>query len=96
MPTYAVHYSYIDDAERRTGLRPAHRDFLAEVPGLLAAGAYAPHEQPGGLLVFSAESAEALDQALAADPYRTEGIVTEHRIVEWGPALGPVAESLKS
>lgn len=96
MPTYAVHYTYIDDAAERDRVRPAHREFLAELPELLAAGSYAPHEDPGALLLFRADSPEALDRALADDPFRTENVVTAMRIVEWRPVLGPASEQLKS
>lgn len=98
MTTYAVHYHYSDDTDRRMELRPVHREFLgrlADQGNCLAAGAYAPTERPGGLLILRADSAAAVDELLSADPYRTEGIVTDLEILEWGVALGPVAEQLK-
>ncbi|WP_460770909.1 YciI family protein [Mariniluteicoccus flavus] len=97
MSTFAVHYTYIDDADRRQEIRPAHREFLgrlAEQGICLVAGAYAPHEQPGGLLIFRHESADGLAALLADDPFSREGIITDTRIVEWGPAVGPYAGDL--
>lgn len=98
MTTYAVHYHYSDDTDRRMEVRPVHREFLgklAEQGICLAAGAYAPTERPGGLLILRGESAEQVDKILADDPYRSEGIVTDLEILEWGVAVGPVADQLK-
>ncbi|WP_460744186.1 YciI family protein [Mariniluteicoccus endophyticus] len=97
MPTYAVHYTYIDDADRRQEVRPAHREFLgrlAEDGICLVAGAYAPAEEPGGLLVFRHESKEGLAELLKGDPFQVESVVTDMRILEWGPAVGPYASHL--
>lgn len=97
MPTYAVHYTYTDETERRMAVRPAHREFLgglADQGHVLAAGAYAPHEAPGALLVCRHESAAALEEALQQDPYATEGLLVERRVVEWAPAIGQYAAEL--
>ena len=94
MPTYAVHYRYIDDAAERDRVRPAHRDFLAGLPQALACGAYAPHEAPGALLLFRADSAADLAELLDQDPFHLEHVITDRQIVEWRPVLGPVAEVL--
>lgn len=97
MPTYAVHYTYTDETDRRMEVRPAHRDFLGRLADegvCLAAGAYAPTEAPGGLLIFRAETKDELARRLADDPYATAGLISDTRIVEWGPAVGPVAASL--
>lgn len=96
--TYAVHYRYNEDTESRMAVRPEHREFLADLAekGIcLVAGAYAPSERPGGLLIFRAESAEELDALLVNDPYRRDGFVSEVEIVEWAPAVGPIADQLK-
>lgn len=96
MPTYAVHYTYTDDTEKRMGVRTDHRDYLAARPEILVGGAYAPEEDPAGLLIFRADSREDLEALLADDPYRKAGgIVAEAKIVEWRPAIGPVADQLK-
>lgn len=97
MPTYAVHYTYTDDTDARLAARPGHREFLTRLADegvCLAAGAYAPHEAPGGLLIFRADTADELARRLADDPYATGGFIADTRIVEWGPAVGPVASAL--
>ncbi|OYN99767.1 hypothetical protein CGZ94_15540 [Enemella evansiae] len=95
MPTYAVHYLYSDDTDKRMQVRPDHRDYLAKQDGLLAGGAYPPSEEPpAGLLIFRGESREAVAAILAEDPYQTNGLVKEVRIVEWRPVLGSAIDHL--
>lgn len=97
MATYAVHYSYGDDTDARMAARPAHRDFLDGLAGqgvCLVAGAYAPSEAPGGLLIFRADSKDQVSELLRDDPYQRGGFVTETKILEWGPVIGPYAEGL--
>ena len=61
MQYFAVHYTYVDDAELIARHRPDHRAFLSGLTdkGLIAGGAYPDATPPSALLVFKAESAEA-------------------------------------
>lgn len=97
--TFAVIYSYTDDTELREATRPSHREYLnglADQGALLVAGAWAPSEAPGGLLVFRAADKAAVQAIVDKDPYSTAGVVANADIREWAPPLGPVATALTS
>jgi uncharacterized protein len=92
--TFALIYTYTDDTALREATRPAHRDYLrglADDGMLLVAGAGAPGEAPGGLLIFRAEDKAAVQAIVDKDPYTTAGVVAGADIREWAPPLGPVA-----
>lgn len=94
MPVFAVHYSYADRPDEVTAHRPAHRAFLRELFDqgvVLAAGAY-PQGPAGALLVFRADSAEAVASLLETDTFRHHGLVTGCEIRQWGLAMGPWTE----
>jgi uncharacterized protein YciI len=95
--TFAVIYTYTDDTALREATRPAHRDYLrglADDGALLVAGAWAPGEAPGGLLVFRTGDKAAVQAIVDEDPYTTAGVVAGADIREWVPPLGPVAPQL--
>ena len=95
--TFALIYTYTDDTELRDATRPAHRDYLrpfAEDGTMLVAGAWAPGEAPGGLLVFRVEDRAAVQAIVDADPFSTAGVVARAEIREWAPPLGPLAGAL--
>jgi uncharacterized protein YciI len=91
MAIYAVLYTYSDDAELRAAVRPSHRDYLAGLEELVVAGAWAPGEAPGALLVFRAGSKADVERLLAGDPFVVEGYVVEKQIFEWTAGLGPAS-----
>lgn len=96
MSTYAVIYTYTDDTDLRMATRPAHRDYLTSLPELVVAGAWAPDEPAGGLLVFrTADKADML-AIVDGDPYRKAGVVADVQIREWVPPLGPAAAAVTS
>lgn len=90
MTPFAVHYTYTDDVEFRLNLRPEHREFLLGLGAerLLMAGAYDPSEEHGALLIIGGTSPEDVAEALSADPYQQQGVVTDVRIRAWQPAIG--------
>ncbi|TWF80642.1 hypothetical protein FHX44_116585 [Pseudonocardia hierapolitana] len=95
--TFAVIYTYTDDTALREATRPSHRDYLrglADEGALLVAGAWAPAEAPGGLLIFRADDKAAVQAIVDKDPYTTAGVVANSEIREWAPPLGPVAAQL--
>lgn len=94
MTTFAVLYTYTDDHDRRFAVRGDHRAYLAALPGLLVAGAWAPDEPAGGLLVFRAEDRAAVQAIVDGDPYTAAGVIADVQIREWAPPLGPVAVAL--
>ncbi|MDN4474285.1 YciI family protein [Demequina sp. SYSU T00192] len=91
MSLYAIHYVYDDRAAEREEMRPLHRAWmlgLAEQGIAKVFGRYEDEGQPGALLVFEAESAAAVEELLAADPYQAAGLVVGHTVRDW-PAGGP-------
>lgn len=95
--TFAVIYTYTDDTAHREATRPSHRAYLrglADDGLLLVAGAWAPAEAPGGLLIFRAEDKAAVQAIVDEDPYTTAGVVANSEIREWAPPLGPLAAQL--
>lgn len=97
MSIYAVHYTYRDDAEAIAAGRPEHRAYLAglvEEGRLLASGPYVGVEPDQALLVFRADSAEAVEEMLVGDPFQRDGLVAAHEITEWNPLLGLLKDHL--
>jgi uncharacterized protein len=92
--TYAVIYTYTDETDLRMETRPAHRDYLTALPELVAAGAWAPGEPAGGLLVFRAADKPAVQTIVDGDPYSKAGVVAKAEIHEWVPPLGPAAAAI--
>jgi uncharacterized protein YciI len=93
MPVFAVQYSYVDDPDRVTEHRPAHRDFLRnllDAGTVLAAGAYTDGPA-GALLVFRGDSAQQIAEILQDDPFQKLGLVQDCTIRAWGQAMGPWA-----
>ena len=91
---FAVHYTYVDDAELIARHRPDHRAFLSGLTdkGLIAGGAYPDTTPPSALLVVRAESVEAVSDLLAGDPFRINDVLADVRIVRWTPVIGIFAE----
>ena len=90
MNTYAVNYFYVADDETMAEVRPIHRDWLTkqlEAGALLASGPLV--DTPGALLIFKAESVEALAGLLDQDPFDQAGCIGERVINQWNPVFGP-------
>jgi uncharacterized protein YciI len=87
---YAVNYSYAVEANQLNEVRPIHRAWLAEQLAegtLLASGPLV--DLPGALLIFQAESPQALAEILDNDPFDIAGFIGERDIAEWNPVFGP-------
>ena len=76
----------------------AHGRFFAAVQArlreqgiVLVSGPWGPDEAPGALLIFRGDSADAVRELTVDDPFRTVGAVTDVRVQEWIPVLGPLA-----
>ena len=90
MDLYAVHYTYDDRAGERDAIRPSHLEYLdalVDAGSLFAYGKYADAGDPGALFIYGAESAEAVEEFVAGDPYVAEGLVPGTVVRAW-PALG--------
>ena len=102
MAIFAIHYTYPDDVTEMLTIRPEHREFLSGLSGLLVAGMYQPgldevsegeptDQEPANaaLIVYSAESMEAVTEAFDQDPYWLGGYVLRRVVRQWDPPLGP-------
>lgn len=90
MKTFAVTYSYPANSDDIALVRPSHREWLAaqlEAGSLLASGPMV--DVSGALLIWRAESLEALAELLDQDPFDIAGLITERTIAEWNPVFGP-------
>jgi len=86
---FAVEWVFGEDQEGRLAVRPAHREYLAELVDrgvLLASGPWV--DQSGALLVYEVADEAALREVLAADPYTRAGVVAGTRVHEWQTVLG--------
>lgn len=89
MSYFAVHYSYAATEEELAAIRPVHREFLGQLAAegmLLASGPMV--DIPGALLIFNADSPEALARTLDEDPFDIAGFIGERTIQAWNPVLG--------
>ncbi|WP_129662154.1 YciI family protein [Rothia uropygialis] len=92
MAHFAVHYSYgpVEEQAKYRGDHRAYLRSLLEQGSLLASGPYVDGGKDGALLIFSADSAEAVEALLNEDPMYVNKVVTSHEIREWNPVLGSV------
>lgn len=91
MSLYAVQYTYSDDTAQVDAHRPEHREFLGRLAGegvLVLSGPYVDEGSPGALLVLAADSAEAVRERLAEDPFQQRGLVVDARVREWNVIMG--------
>ncbi|MDN5600881.1 MAG: YciI family protein [Brachybacterium sp.] len=89
MATFAVQYTYIDDADRMAAHRPEHREHLAELHRegtLLLSGPLG--DGPGALLIVVADSAEEALATLDGDPFKRERIIVDRSAREWTVVIG--------
>lgn len=93
MSIFAVEYVYGPEAEAaRVEHRPKHREWLAvqaEADVVLASGPYV--DGAGALLIFRAESQEAVHDLVAQDPMTIGGGVTGLKISGWNPVIGKLS-----
>lgn len=102
MAIFAIHYTYPDDVTEMLTIRPEHRDFLTGLSGLLVAGMYQdgmdevsegePTDQEpanAALIVYSADSLEAVTETFDQDPYWLGGHILRRVVRQWDPPLGP-------
>lgn len=96
MTVFAVEYAYAENStELRNEHRPAHREYLGGFLGegavrLLASGPTPVND--GALLIFAAESPEALKEVLLNDPFKKVGGVGKATVTEWNPVMGMLNE----
>lgn len=94
MAIFAVTYLYSAEPDELNLIRPSHRAWLAERlkdGSLLASGPMV--DNPTALLLWRAESLEALATLLNDDPFDIAGYIGERTITEWNPVFGPWSQS---
>jgi uncharacterized protein YciI len=90
MAVFAVTYLYSADPDDLNFIRPSHRAWLSERlddGSLLASGPMV--DNPTALLIWRADSLEALAKLLDQDPFDIAGYIGERTITEWNPVFGP-------
>lgn len=86
MPVFVATYAYDPAASARLDeVRPAHREWLATQPGLLASG---PTDAGGAVLVWEGASAAEVEAILDQDPFHPAGVVAERTVVGWDIVRG--------
>ena len=85
MAHYVVQLRFdLAETDRRMQVRPAHREYLAELKAagkLVAAGPYA--DQTGALLVYDVADEAELRDILAKDPYTPADVYEIATLAEW-------------
>jgi len=86
---YAAIIDYPNEPEKIAAIRPKHREYLS---GLQAAGKL-PVSGPftddsGALIAYEAESAEAAEALLKADPFAQAGVFVKYQLRPWWVVLG--------
>lgn len=95
MSYFAVRYTYTDDRAAQDELRPRHRAFLGSLAdeGLVIASGPLLESVPGAaMLLMKADSAQAVRDRLADDPFQRAGHVAQTTIEGWNPVIGIFAE----
>ncbi|MFF0270436.1 YciI family protein [Kribbella sp. NPDC004536] len=76
----------VSETDRRLEVRPAHREYLAELKTagkLVAAGPFA--DGTGALLVYDVADEAELRDILAKDPYTPANVYELATLAEWQP-----------
>lgn len=84
MARFVALLDFGDDEELRLETRPAHREYLRSLfdqGKLVMSGPWT--DDTGALLINEAESLDAVQALLDADPYRTAGVLSDARVKEW-------------
>ncbi|HET6504331.1 MAG TPA: YciI family protein [Amycolatopsis sp.] len=87
MAWFLVEIRYVQ--EKFAAVRPAHREFLAKLAAEGTVAVAGPiGDDVGGLALYQAENAEALQKIIDADPYHLEGAIAERSVREFKPVVG--------
>jgi uncharacterized protein YciI len=84
MSYFAVSWTYTHESSLVDEVRPAHRQYIAqlrEAGHIHAAGPW--DDATGGLLIFNAPDAGAVFALLAADPMVARGVVVGLEVRHW-------------
>jgi uncharacterized protein len=81
---YAASIEYLQDATVVEAHRPAHRAYLTsllETGKLFASGPYA--DGSGALIIYEADTPEAAEALLKADPFHAAGVFVRWTLRPW-------------
>jgi uncharacterized protein YciI len=81
---YAAVIEYIQDAEKVNAVRPTHRAYLTsliEKDQLFGSGPF--DDGYGALIIYEADSLEAAEALLKADPFHAAGVFVRWTIRPW-------------
>ena len=81
---FAATIEYLQDAEKVGAIRPAHRAYLTsliEQGKLVASGPFA--DASGALIIYEADTHEAAEAILKADPFHAAGVFLKWTIRPW-------------
>lgn len=92
---FAAVIEYSQDKEKVEAARPAHRAYLTSLlqkGQLFASGPF--EDGYGALIVYEAESADAVEAIMKADPFHAAGVFIRWTVRPWkvvfhNPQLGP-------
>ena len=85
---FAAVIEYLQDPAIVEPLRPQHRAYLTslkEKGQLAASGPFA--DGTGALIIYEAESAEAAEAILKADPFHANGVFLRWQMRPWKPVF---------
>ena len=86
---YAAFHQYTSDLALTAAYRPAHRAYLTsllENDQLVAAGPFL--DDTGALIVYEAESPEAVEALIKADPFFAAGVFQTWTLKPWKMVFG--------
>ena len=86
---YAAFHQYTTDLALTAATRPAHREYLTsliEKDQLVAAGPFL--DDSGALIIYEAESPEAAEALIKADPFFAAGVFQTWTLKPWKCVFG--------
>lgn len=93
MALFAVNLEFSDDVQRRSEVRPAHREYLAT---LLKKGKLQQSgpvtDDSGALLIYDSADIAEVQEILSSDPYTPAGIIVGATIKEWNVVISRVQD----
>lgn len=88
MALFAVNLEFSDDVQRRSEVRPTHREYLATLlkkGKLQQSGPFT--DDSGALLIYDVEDVAEAQELLSNDPYTPAGIIVGATIKEWNVVM---------
>ncbi|MGI5439925.1 YciI family protein [Streptomyces shenzhenensis] len=75
---------YVDSPEKVEEVRPAHRQYMAELLDkgqLIVGGPY--EDDSGALFIYDVDSLSDAEDIVSADPYKTSGVWESYELKPW-------------